>query len=90
MLHGADQGRPDEEWPVSRLRPGDHDANQIAEPVGVEAGRRPAHSYGATWMTPKGTEMFTMYADYATDLIVDVVAIFLLAFIVAFKDIPAD
>jgi len=70
---------------VSRLRPGDHDANQIAEPVGVEAGRRPAHSYGATWMTPKGTEMFTMYADYAIDLIVDVAAIFLLAYVLYFR-----
>ncbi len=40
---------------------------------------------GATWMTPKGTEMFTMYADYATDLIVDVVAIFLLAYVLYFR-----
>jgi hypothetical protein len=40
---------------------------------------------GATWMTPKGTEMFTMYADYAIDLIVDVAAIFLLAYVLYFR-----
>src|SRR3954452_23227403 len=36
-------------------------------------------------MTPKGTEMFTMYADYAIDLIVDVAAIFLLAYVLYFR-----
>jgi hypothetical protein len=40
---------------------------------------------GATWMTPEGTEMFTMYADYAIDLAVDVVAIFLLAYLLYFR-----
>ncbi|MDT7579966.1 MAG: hypothetical protein QOK35_1230 [Pseudonocardiales bacterium] len=40
---------------------------------------------GATWTTPKGTEMFTMYADYAIDLIVDVAAIFLLAYVLYFR-----
>src|SRR3954468_7377991 len=36
-------------------------------------------------MKPKGTEMFTMYADYAIDLIVDVAAIFLLAYVLYFR-----
>ena len=40
---------------------------------------------GATWMTPKGTEMFTMYADHAIDLVVDVAAIFLLAYVLYFR-----